>query len=52
MNNNENELHYSVLKSSCYQLLDSVIKNKVCHLKKSMCLNLTLVMSPKVKLTA
>jgi len=24
---NENELHYSVLKSSCYQLLDSGIKN-------------------------
>jgi len=33
---NENELHYSVLKSFCYQLLDSRIKNMMFHLKKSM----------------
>jgi len=33
---NENELHYSVLKSSCYQLLDSGIKNMVFCLIKSM----------------
>jgi len=26
---NENKLHYRVLKSSCYQLLDSGIKNMV-----------------------
>jgi len=33
---NENELHYSVLKSSCDQLLDSGIKNMVFRLIKSM----------------
>jgi len=30
---NENELHYSVLKSSCYQLLDFGIKNIVLRKK-------------------
>jgi len=33
---NENELHYSVLKSSYYQLLDSGIKNMMLRLKKLM----------------
>jgi len=33
---NENELHYSVLKSSSYQLLDFEIKNEVFYLKKSI----------------
>jgi len=32
---NENVFHYSVLKSSCYKLLDSGIRNMVFHLKKS-----------------
>jgi len=31
---NENKFHYSVLKSSCYQLLDSGIKNMVIYFKK------------------
>jgi len=32
----ENELHYNVLKSSCYQLLDSGIKNMVLNVMKLM----------------
>jgi len=28
---NENEIYYSVFKNSCYQLLDSGIKNMVSH---------------------
>jgi len=31
---NENEFYYSVLKSSCYQPLDSRIKNMMVYLKK------------------
>jgi len=42
---NEKEPHYSVLKSSYYQLLDFGIKNTVFHLKK---IDVTLMTSPKV----
>jgi len=38
-----------ILKSSCYQLLDSRIKNMVFHLKKIGYFDLTLTTSPKVK---
>lgn len=33
---NQKVLHYSVLESSLYQLLNSEIKNEVFHIKKSM----------------
>jgi len=37
----------NILKSSWYQLLDSVIKSRVCRLKNQCDLDLILVTSPK-----
>jgi len=45
---NESKLHYSILKSFYYQLLDACIKNMMFHLKRCD-LDLILTTSSKVK---
>jgi len=46
---NKNKLRYSVSKNSYYRLLNSGIKNMICHLKNWCKFDLTLMMPLKVK---